>query len=118
MQIQRLQTLFLLMAGVFMGVYCFFPWPHIALFVVNVVAAVLILLSIFMFNNLSLQKKFTIFNILLVLASITLTIVYDVKIEIFSGRVFLPAVALIFEIWAYVRMSKDQKKLRSYDRLW
>lgn len=138
MQIQRLQTLLLLIAAVLVGWYCFSPLaveaaatpkptPHfvhesIILLTVNVLIAVLLVIMIFMYGNPKLQRKLTFMSLILICASLVSSIffVYNnwpgAEFYWFGGIILL-IFALFFGIWAYMRIGKDIKLLGSYDRL-
>ncbi len=139
MVIQRLQTLFLLIAVVLMCVFCCTPWAsHAAegvaeaspvfvseapvLLILNIVIAVLLFISIFMFKNLKRQMAVTVLSIILICASmvtcgILLYTAYPGATFIWTGGVLLLLVALVCVLFAYRFMKKDHKLLTSYDRL-
>lgn len=139
MVIQRLQTLFLLIAVVLMCVFCCTPWAsHAAegvaeaspvfvseapvLLILNIVIAVLLFISIFMFKNLKRQMTVTVLSIILICASmvacgILLYTAYPGATFIWTGGVLLLLVALVCVLFAYRFMKKDHKLLTSYDRL-
>ena len=85
MMIQRWQTVWLFIAAVLVGVFCFLPMaivsgepldPNSATFIapkdlpvfliVNIVVAVLLLLSIFLYKNTRRQKTLTLVSMLLI----------------------------------------------------
>lgn len=139
MVIQRWQSLLLLIAAVLVAVFCFTPVAQEAaanngamlshtiaeapvLLIVNILIAVLLLISIFMFNNLRQQRKVTIISMVLIAASIVSTIflVYNSwpgASFYWFGGILLLCVALVLAIGAYRFMGRDLKLLRSYDRL-
>lgn len=140
MVIQRIQTLFLLLAVVFMAMFCLTPfatldcaesaesWAPVfvkdapVFMVLNLVIAVLLFLGIFMFKNLRQQMKVTLVSIVLICASIvTFGFVLFVGMPgahiIWTGGVLLLVAALICALFAYRGMKKDHKLLTSYDRL-
>ncbi len=139
MVIQRWQTLLLLIAVVLMGIFCSTPWATYAaegvaeatpvfiadapvMLVVNIVIAVLLFLSIFLFKNLKRQMTVTMLSIILICASIVtcgivLYTAYPGASLIWTGGVLLLLVALVCAIFAYRFMKKDHKLLTGYDRL-
>lgn len=138
MQIQRLQTLLLLLAAVMVGWYCFSPLAVEAaatptptthfvhesaiLLTVNLLIAALLVLMIFMYKNPKLQRKMTLMSVILICASLVSSIffVYNnwpgAEFYWFGGIILL-IFAFFFGIWAYMRIGKDIKLLGSYDRL-
>ena len=138
MQIQRLQSLLLLLAVAVMCILCLTPYAqNIAadgtptpvfmkdtpvLLVVNICIAVLLLLNIFMYKNLRKQMRVTLLSILLLAGScvasgFVITIGMPGARLIWTGGVLLLIVALILTISAYRCMRRDHRKLTSYDRL-
>ncbi|MBJ2188986.1 MAG: DUF4293 domain-containing protein [Muribaculaceae bacterium] len=138
MQIQRIQTLMLLIAAIFIGVFCFTPFATVAaegaeptamfvkdapvLLILNIVVAALLLITIFMYHNLRQQMKMTILAIVLICASmVTSGFVIGVGMEnatpVLLGGVVLLVLALLFALLAYRGMKRDHKLLRSMDRL-
>lgn len=141
MVIQRIQTLFLLLAVGFMAIFCFTPFATLAsdaanpesmspvfvkdapvFMVLNIVIAVLLFLSIFMFKNLRQQMKVTIASMVLLCASlVSFGLVMYVGMPdahiIWTGGAVLLVCALICALLAYRGMKKDHKLLTSYDRL-
>lgn len=140
MQIQRIQTLMLLIAAILVGIFCFTPFASMvddsaaqsatlvaakdvpALLVLNLVIAALLIINIFMYKKLRQQKRMTIMSVVLICASIVTSgfIIFG-KLEnatpvLFGGVVLLIA-ALVFALLAYRGMSKDHETLRSMDRL-
>lgn len=140
MVIQRIQTLFLLLAVVFMAVFCLTPIATLdvaesaesfspvfvkdapVFMVLNIVIAVLLFIGIFLFKNLKRQISVTVASMVLICASIVTfgIILYagmpDAHI-IWTGGVLLLVAALICAFLAYRGMKKDRKLLSSYDRL-
>jgi len=139
MVIQRWQSLLLLIAVVLMAVFCCTPWATQAaegveeaapifiseapaLLVLNIVIAVILFISIFMFKNLKRQMSVTVLSIVLICTSIVtcgimLYTAYPGAGLIWTGGVLLLLVALICALFAYRFMKKDFKLLTSYDRL-
>lgn len=139
MVIQRWQSLLLLVAMVLMCIFCCTPWAtHAAegvaeatpvfiseapvLLVLNIVIAVLLFISIFMFRNLKRQMAVTVLSIILICTSmvtcgILLYTAYSGASFIWTGGVLLLLAALVCVLFAYRFMKKDHKLLTSYDRL-
>lgn len=139
MVIQRWQSLLLLIAVVFVAIFCCTPWAVYpagnmsealpvfickapVLFVLNIVIAVLLFISIFMFKNLKRQMTVTILSIVLICASmvscgIALYTAYSGACFVWAGGVLLLFGALVCTFFAYRFMKKDYKLLTSYDRL-
>lgn len=137
MVIQRWQTLLLLIAAVSVSLFCFSPvavetleaavTKHYlseapVLMIVNVLIAVLLILDIFLFKNLKLQRKVALLTMVLTCASLVASLFLvnnwwpTASLYWFGGIIFL-GVALVVTYWAYRLMGKDQALLRSYDRL-
>ena len=128
----------LLIAAIFIGVFCFTPFATVAaegaeptamfvkdapvLLILNIVVAALLLITIFMYHNLRQQMKMTILAIVLICASmVTIGFVIGVGMEnatpVLLGGVVLLVLALLFALLAYRGMKRDHKLLRSMDRL-
>ncbi len=128
----------LLIAAIFIGVFCFTPFATVAaegaeptamfvkdapvLLILNIVVAALLLITIFMYHNLRQQMKMTILAIVLICASmVTSGFVIGVGMEnatpVLLGGVVLLVLALLFALLAYRGMKRDHKLLRSMDRL-
>ncbi|MEN0006605.1 MAG: DUF4293 domain-containing protein [Bacteroidota bacterium] len=144
--IQRIQSIFLLLAaGGALGVfglpfastsqavsesaifadaqYNVFDNP--ALMALFGIGGALALVSIFLFNNRKLQMRLTIFAFIAVLIGTILGVVSfmtsssemgDATIQDEFGM-YLPAVALLFALLAYRFINKDEKLVKSMDRL-
>ncbi len=138
MQIQRIQTLMLLIAAIFMAVFCFTPFASIqagnaaaqaiyakdapVLLVVNILIAVLLVLSIFLYKDLRRQMKLTILSMVLICVSIVTSFFYiyagfEGATPILFGGVMLLVLAVIFALLALRGMRHDHHLLRSVDRL-
>lgn len=140
MVIQRIQTLFLLLAVGFMALFCLTPFATLdaveaadsvtpvfvkdapVYMILNIVIAVLLFLSIFMFKNLKRQMTITLASMVLICASIVSFgfVLYvgmpDAHI-IWTGGAVLLVCALVCALLAYRGMKKDKRLLSSYDRL-
>lgn len=149
MVIQRIQTLFLLLAIACMAVFLFVPFGYwnvaetnvgniglmelvgknyVALIVPAVVSMVLMLIGVFSFKKMPFQKLMVTLSALATLAAAGVVIVIMTRgfvdnstaVEVtagWSGGGLLLVAALIAQIAAYRGISRDQKLLRSYDRL-
>lgn len=153
MVIQRLQTLFLLIAAILMGCFTFLSLGQFQteayslnfttmgivqegvttggvrfetintwyLFAVSLLTAVLPLLAIFQFKKMDLQKTLCLVEVFLlfVLMGSVASVGYfalDVACS-WSIQIIAPVLAVIFVLMARKRIIKDQKLLRSADRL-
>ncbi|WP_300965781.1 DUF4293 family protein [uncultured Muribaculum sp.] len=130
MVIQRWQSVLLFLAAIFMVLLCVLPLGCVSdngspesltcfkatnmlpLMIVGVMSAIMFVIAIFLFKNLNLQKRVTLAACILVVASIAILSITALWIGI-----IWPILALIAAIWAYMRISADQKLLSSYDRI-
>lgn len=130
MVIQRWQTVLLLMASIFMVLLCVLPLGSgccnvcpesytclkaadiLPLIIVGALSAILFFIAIFLFKNLDLQKRVVIAACIIVVAAIVIMAIT----HLWFGLIWA-ILALIAAIWAYSRISSDQKLLRSYDRI-
>ena len=134
MVIQRIQTVWLLIALIFMVFIGIRPIAHTAegpvmltdmpvLLIVDILIGILLFFSIFMFRNLKLQKKVTVLSMVMmaVLGVVSAFFLYnncpDASLE-WGGGIVLLIFALIFGLLAYRGMSKDERKLKASDSLW
>ena len=144
MVIQRLQTVFLLLAVILTAVFCATPFAYLAgvsaenpalaevlpvypssspaFLVLNIAIAVLLFVTIFLYKNLRLQIKVTLAAIVLLVASAVTCglIVYNNQPDMsltFRGGILLLLTAIICTVWARIHMKRDLKLLTSYDRL-
>lgn len=138
MQIQRIQTLYLLIAAVLTGLFCFFPYAVISvsdtetqkilvtdtpvLFILNCAITVLLVINIFLYKNLKFQIKMCAVDIFLILGSIITTLLYIYvghadTVPAFDGGAILLALAFGFTCGAYRKMKSDLRLLQSADRL-
>lgn len=139
MVIQRIQSLFLLISGVLMAVVCFaVPVAHLEdaegaiatvhiydmlpVMILDLLTAVLLLISIFLFKNLKFQIKVTRISIVLIVLSAIVEFVAlysqvgNLQI-VWIGSAIMLGCALICAFLALRGMISDQKLLSSYDRL-
>ncbi len=134
MVIQRIQTVWLLVALVFMIFVGIRPIASSAgsgifltempvLVVIEALVGILLFLSIFLFKNLKLQKKVTLLSMVMmaVLGAAGAFFLYNnhpgAEIE-WGGSIILLICSLVFAMLAYRGMSRDQRKLRASDSLW
>lgn len=91
-------------------------------FMMSLTTVVILLIDIFLFNNLPFQKKICLVGILFIIATgavagcLGFTAIEGGNVG-WSTVALCPFIALFAAIMAYNRMSSDQKKLRSADRL-
>ena len=132
MVIQRLQSLYLLIASIMMGFFCFRPMALISeapvcvcdypvYLTLNALIALLLLISIFMFKNLARQQMVVKICLFLYLASgvsgaLLIYNLADVAIAWFGAPLLLGA-AFVITLAALARIKADDKLLKSYDRL-
>ena len=140
--IQRWQTLWLLVAAVLIGVFCFVPMaivqsdamsPESATFlspkdmpvfmIVNAVVALLLFIAIFLYKNTRRQKTVTLASMLLIVVSMAVEsfVLFgwdsqEGKVE-WLGSIFLLVGALFFALMAYRGISNDEKLLKAADRI-
>lgn len=148
MVIQRIQSLFILLAIAAVVLFLFIPfgcWDEIvnnentqlislygasqtALLVPAIVASVSLIIALFSFKKFSLQKSLIVLNVIIFLAMI-LVVIYimcttfainsaDVQIKpIWSGGGLCLIAGIISLIAAYRAIVRDERSLRSYNRL-
>lgn len=152
MVIQRWQSLLLLAAAVMMGVFTFCSLGQIQttdytfnftslglfqegegapeyigystwyLFAISLTSMFLLLIDIFLFKNLPLQKRVCLVSVLFIIATaaVSAAIGYNTlpggEIS-WSTVICAPVIALIATIMAYQRMQKDHNMLKSVDRI-
>lgn len=92
-----------------------------AFFAVSVMSALLPLINIFLFNNLPLQKRMCLIEILFLVAVSAIGVgygYYGIEGESVSWSTLAaaPLIALIADIMAYNRIRSDHRKLLSVDR--
>lgn len=135
MVIQRIQTLFLLVAVAALSMTLFFPFGFACLqngtpvgiepcsfpwyLGFNAVADLLLIISIFLFKKLSVQLKTTLIGGLMVAASVIWWFFISTEIAAYPNWLNLGLLILadIFTFLALRAMQKDRRLLRSYDRL-
>jgi len=142
--IQRIQSIFLLLAGIaFLGLLklpfassqevispffedkLFTVNDHVILLVLAILGGVIALANIFLFNNRSLQSRLCIILIILAifLPALAAWLIFSQQGNPSSNGIddglglFLPVVALIFAVLANIFIKKDDKLVKSMDRL-
>ena len=91
-------------------------------FTLSITSAILLLIDIFLFGNLPLQKKVAWIAILFIIAcsAICVTLGYNAiaggSIQ-WSSIIICPVLALISTLFALYRIQSDHNKLRSADRI-
>lgn len=92
------------------------------LFVISLTAALVVMIDIFLFKNLTLQKKVCLVGLIMILASAASaaclgSLAIDNGVTEWSPVAFTPLVASAAAILAYIFMQKDHNKLKSVDRI-
>lgn len=92
------------------------------LFCISITSAILILIDIFLYRNLPLQKKVCLVSVLFIVASAVTAgaLGYSALPQSepdWSQMVCAPVIALIAVVMAYQRMVKDHNMLKSVDRI-
>lgn len=134
MVIQRIQTLWLLIATVIMVVIGLRPFSWLGttpvyvsdypvLAVINWLIACLLFICVFTFKNLRLQKNIALLALVLMVVLAVVGFVYQARlmpeaVPEWGGGVLFLIIAAIFDVMAYRGMCRDQKKLKNSDRLW
>lgn len=140
MVIQRIQSVYLLIAGVLMALVCFivpvasvssvedgasasiYIFNLLPLLILNLITAVLLLISIFLFKNLKLQMSVVKVGIVLVICSavIEAVVLYSQVADMvinWVGSALMLLFALIFSVLGLRAIKSDYKLLTSYNRL-
>lgn len=139
MQIQRIQSVYLLIAAVLMALMSFlipiatltspdglitsvYLSDFLPVLILDLLTAVLLLIAIFLFKNLNLQIKVTKICIVLILvtAAILFTVLYsqvsDIEIKWIGSTIFLVC-SFASSVLALSAINRDKKTLDSYNRL-
>lgn len=139
MVIQRWQSVLLLIAVVALVIFlclpvgCYvvdqgsYPWKVVdcmPVFIVGCLNGLLLLIDIFLYGNLRLQKRIAavcLFMTLIELAGVV-ACVLGVNPQtsadfVWEWPVIFPVIAIVAILWARARMAADERLLRSYDRL-
>ncbi|MBD5282838.1 MAG: DUF4293 domain-containing protein [Bacteroides sp.] len=137
MQIQRIQSVYLLIAVIASVALWFLPWIHIesasidasptnniTFGILNTINTLLPLITIFLYRNLRRQKHVCMLAIFLGIVSIgcimaeTLYLHYhDVAASTGTASIFCFVVMLFFELLAHRAMIRDENLLKSADRI-
>jgi peptidoglycan/LPS O-acetylase OafA/YrhL len=130
MQIQRIQSLWLLFAAICGGLSSCLPWLSTAeadttplcclsLRIPSALAIILIIVSIFMYRNMRRQKQVIKISVMLMGCSwiIAGVLSYTQGAAIVYGGPAIMAVAAVFALMAVSAIRRDEKLLRSADRL-
>lgn len=124
MVIQRIQSVYLLIAAILMGVFAFFPLGVVILTLI-ILISFLAIVDIFLYKNLQRQMTVCFVDIIIGLAMLV-----SIAIQAFKVRteeeaalalnwwyVLLPVLSVVFLMMAHKAMANDKKKLRDSDRL-
>lgn len=124
MVIQRIQSLFLLIAALLMAAFAFFiPLIDTSMLVLVILIAVLAIIDIFLYKNLQRQMTVCFVDIIIGLATLVSIIIQIVRLAKENLAVnwnwawILPVLSIVFLMLAHKAMSRDKKKLRDADRL-
>ena len=133
MVIQRWQSVFLLLASIMMGIYSFlplasqgdvnfYPSDNVVYMVLNLLIALLSLVSIFLFKNLARQKMVVKVNLFLIIASaITAAVLLYVNMPhmqiLWTAGPLLLLCSFLMNIVALRRINHDDKLLKAADRI-
>lgn len=124
MVIQRIQSLFLLIAALLMAAFAFFiPLIDTSMLVLVILIAVLAIIDIFLYKNLQRQMTVCFVDIIIGLATLASIIIQIVRLAKENLAVnwnwawILPVLSIVFLMLAHNAMSRDKKKLRDADRL-
>jgi len=163
--IQRIQTIFLLITAILMGIALYFPlcevvdndnisvmfhsfgigeisgdqrpvwendmftiaWGGLTFTLLSIITP---LIAIFLYKNRKRQARLTLLNALFIVIYYVAVIAYlsafinkidsedaNIQINLTSFIIVLPFIALIFDLLAYWRIRKDEKLVRSLDRI-
>lgn len=91
-------------------------------FIVSLMSAIIPLITIFLFKNLSLQKTLCLIEVLFLIAVAAIGAAYGYNTIpggtiSWSSLIVAPAIALCAVVMAYSRISGDWRTLRSVDRI-
>lgn len=143
MQIQRIQTVYIFLAAIAMAVFIIVPYGEVdfldnqpivtqplytmteyGILIPTAAAVLLLIVDIFMYSNINLQRSVLVISLLLTLCCIAVvcfTLFKQADSEGMEARfavwdILLP-IAAILEIMAVSAINKDIKRLKSYDRI-
>lgn len=138
MVLQRWQSVYLLVGFFAMILACFLPFgalkpeeeiiqklvpkDYSVLLILNVLISALLLLDIFLYKNLRFQKLIAAVCAMLCIASIITQIIILVRAEanfnlVWNGSLICVLCAFICSMMARFNIKRDEKLLRSYDRI-
>lgn len=137
MVLQRWQSVYLLVAIFAMILACFLPFGAIeslgvtlkivasdfpVLLILNILIAILLLVDIFMYKNLRSQKLVAAVCAFLCVASLATQVIILLNSEIpfnlvWNGSIICTFCAFVCALMARYNMNRDEKLLKSYDRL-
>lgn len=138
MVLQRWQSVYLLVGVFAMILACFLPFGALVsegetitkivtsdypvLLILNILIAVLLFIDIFMFKNLRAQKLVAAVCALLCIAALATQVLILVNSEIsfnlvWNGSIICTFCAFVCTLMARYNMKRDEKLLRSYDRI-
>lgn len=138
MVIQRKQSLFLLLAAIMMGVFCFMPIASFMVgemtvliepinnpvyLVVNILITLLLFIDIFLFKNFKLQKRVATISIVLIVLSCVMGVMLgsnnfeNFNVNWYYSSTILPLCSLILTNMALRGIKSDEEKIKSYDRI-
>lgn len=108
--------------GIIDGTVTVTPADIPVMLVINILTAVMLVIAIFMYRNMSLQKTLTRISALFVVASALVGGMaiynneYDGVVN-FHGGIWAMVAAMIFIVMAIVRIGSDERLLKSADRI-
>lgn len=131
MQIQRIQSIFLLLSAIFMCLFLFIPFSfagHSALsirptdfyymLIPAATSALLFFIDIFLYNNFRFQKIVLLIAVMLTVVSLALTIYCNAEVDgTLKGGICMPIVAIISAFIAMKRIRHDEQLIRASNRL-
>jgi glucan phosphoethanolaminetransferase (alkaline phosphatase superfamily) len=97
--------------------------PIYPLLITNIVVAIMCLINIFNYKKRSFQKRFAIVSIILIIGFAFWCSIYAQKVTggiegaSFGVGAYLPAIAILFIVLAIFGINKDEKLIRSAERL-
>ncbi|MCM1522043.1 MAG: DUF4293 domain-containing protein [Muribaculaceae bacterium] len=141
MQIQRIQSVYIFLAVIAMAIFLIVPYgeivhleggatellytmPEYGVLIPSGTIVILLLVGLFMYRNLQLQRTVIVISLMLTLAVCAVVCFALYKVAAAEGLdahftmwdILLPITAVL-EILAVSGINKDMKLLRSYDRL-
>ena len=130
MMIQRIQSIYLLVAVISMILVSFkvhvytanervYAQDHIEMFILTIVVTIFSLLSLFLFKNRKFQMKLIRLTVLIeMIIWVRLFILFNqCKVVLNNSFLILIAITLIALIMAYRSVKKDDDLVRSVDRI-